>query len=227
MLQPALCPPLLNLQEQKSSLYLHWGNSSCWGCPHWNSTERAPGHLVNWDILSTATCKEKSWKHVDSKPNYHPFVRSRNHCVVTFHIYAPCTDRKHSSRSKKWVLLTARIFLTTKHNVQIPEHPKSNDFISDFTVAADSGGVGDALLRQTPCQRLAVSDSRESTTSSAVSLQGTNHSKVRANTKCKHRLKVFTDSKTNPTMCRFYCNALNMDHSLNIQVLFLQCLLNY
>lgn len=59
MLQPALSPPLLNLQGQESSFYLHWGNSSCWGCPHWNSTERAPGHLVNWDILSTATCKEK------------------------------------------------------------------------------------------------------------------------------------------------------------------------
>lgn len=72
-----------------------------------------------------------------------------------------------------------KISFTTKYNVQIPEHPKSNDFISDFTVAADSGGVGDALLRQTPCQRLAVSDSTEST-SSAASLQGTKHSTVRA-----------------------------------------------
>lgn len=121
-------------------------------------------------------------------------------------IYAPSTDRKYPFRSNKQSLLAARKLFTTKNNVQIPEHPKSNDFISDFTVAADSGGVGDALLRQTPCQRLAVSDSREST-SSAASLQSTNHIKVRANRKCKQRLKVFIGSEANPTMCRFFCNA--------------------
>lgn len=56
-------------EDRKSSLYLHWGNSSCWGCPHWNSTERAPGHLVNRDILSTATCKERTRKHLDFRPS--------------------------------------------------------------------------------------------------------------------------------------------------------------
>lgn len=137
-----------------------------------------------------------------SNPNV---VRSGSHSVVTLHIYAPSTDRKYPFRSKQ-SLLTARKCFTTKYNVQIPEHPKSKDFISDLTVAADSGGVGDALLRQTPCQRLAGSDSREST-SSAASLQSTNHSTLRASTKCKHRFKVFIGSEANATTCRFYCNA--------------------
>jgi len=65
---------------------------------------------------------------------------------------------------------------TTKYSFQIPEHPKSKDFISDFTVAADSDGVGDALLMQTPCQRFVVSASRDST-SSAISLQSETTSK--------------------------------------------------
>lgn len=98
------------------------------------------------------------------------------------------------------------IFFPTKYSVQIPEHPKSNDFISDFTVAADSDGVGDALLMQTPCQRLLVSASRDST-SSAVSLQSRNQIKVRGNRKCKQRLKVYICRKAIPTTHIFYCNA--------------------
>lgn len=112
-------------------------------------------------------------------------------------------NNQPEARSRSYSLLEVLSLQSTMF--KIPEHPKSKDFISDFTVAADSGGVGDALLRQTPCQRLAVSDSREST-SSAASLQGTNHSKVRAHRKCRHRLKVFIDSEVDPTMSRF--NAL-------------------
>lgn len=111
-------------------------------------------------------------------------------CYSSDNIYVPITDRKYLWRSKKQhkmaenYLLTTRKFFTPKHSIQIPEHPKSNDFISDFTVAADSDGVGDALLMQTPCQRLVVSASREST-SSAVSLQSRNQIKVRGHGKCK------------------------------------------
>lgn len=111
-------------------------------------------------------------------------------------------------------------FFTTKYSVQIPEHPKSNDFISDLTVAADSDGVGDALLMQTPCQRWVVSASRDST-SSAVSLQSRNQIKVRGNRKCKQRLKVFICSKANPTTHIFYCNAQNIDRSLECSCSFL------
>lgn len=97
-------------------------------------------------------------------------------------------------------------FWTAKSSVQIPEHPKSKDFMRDFTVAADSEGVGDALLMQTPCQRLVASASRDST-SSAVSLQSRNQIKVRGNRKHRLRLKLFICSKVNPAMCIFSCNA--------------------
>lgn len=120
-------------------------------------------------------------------------------------------------------LLTTRKFFTPKHSIQIPEHPKSNDFISDFTVAADSDGVGDALLMQTPCQRLVVSASREST-SSAVSLQSRNQIKVRGHGKCKWRLKVFICPKANPTTCIFHCKAQNMDLSLEHSCSFVRVL---
>lgn len=86
----------------------------------------------------------------------------------------------------------------------IPEHPKSNDFIRDFTVAADSDGVGDALLMQTPCQRLAVSVSIDST-SSAVSLQSRNQSEVSSNRKHRQKLQVFI-CKVNLMMYILYCN---------------------
>lgn len=123
----------------------------------------------------------------------------------------PSTDRTFplSSNTKK---MTRNTYLSLKKKEKnpttvysIPEHPKSNDFISDFTVAADSDGVGDALLMQTPCQRLAVSASIDST-SSAVSLQSRNQSKVSSNRKHRQKLQVFT-CKANLTMQILHCNT--------------------
>lgn len=108
-----------------------------------------------------------------------------------------------------------------QNSVQIPEHPKSNDFIRDFTVAADSEGVGDALLMQTPCQRLVVSASREST-SSAVSLQSRNQIKVRSGRKGKQRLKALVCNKATPAMCICYCSVPSTDHSSEGSCLFLK-----
>lgn len=124
----------------------------------------------------------------------------------------PSTDREFAlsdciTRRQKLPIHSPQKRFTTKYTV--PEHPKSNDFISDFTVAADSDGVGDALLMQTPCQRLLVSASIDST-SSAVSLQSRKQIKVSGNRKCKQRLKVFICSKANPTMHIVNCNAQNV-----------------
>ncbi|KAL8199012.1 UNVERIFIED_CONTAM: hypothetical protein K2H54_031741 [Gekko kuhli] len=52
----------------------------------------------------------------------------------------------------------------------VPGHPKSNDLIKDFTVASDSGGVGELRLTVIPGQRLVESASGESI-SSAIGLQ--------------------------------------------------------
>lgn len=85
--------------DGKRSLYLHGGNSSCRGCPDRNSTERAPGDLVNCDILSSATCKQKMWKHLHFKPNYLPFVRTGNHWYrdipQTVFMYQSLTNNIH------------------------------------------------------------------------------------------------------------------------------------
>lgn len=208
MLEPALCPPLLNLQGQKSSLYLHWGHSSCWGCPHWNSTERAPGHLVNWDILSTATCKEKSWKHPDFKPNYHSLVTSGNHCVVTFHIY----DRKYPSRSNKQILLIARNFFYYKVQCSNTWASQVKWLYQWLHSGCRLWGCGRCSAQADPLPAAGcVWLHRIHLLSCQPARHKAQHSQ--GNREGKHRLKVFTDREANPTMGRFHCNAQNMHHS--------------
>lgn len=177
---------------------------------------------MNRDILSSATCKEKRGNICISNSTSSLLSEQGTTGIVdTDTIYVPSTDREYPLRSKKAKITCSLLekFFTTKYSVQIPEHPKSNDFISDFTVAADSEGVGDALLMQTPCQRLVVSVSREST-SSAVSLQSRNQIKLRGNRKCKQKLEVFICSKANLTTYLFYRNAQNMEHSLECSCSF-------
>lgn len=200
----------LNLQRQKSSLYLHWGNSSCWGCPHWNSTERAPGHLVNWDILSTATCKEKPWKHLDFKPNYHSLVRSGNHCVATFHIYAPSTDRKHPSRSKRQIPLTAIIFFFY-YKVQCP-----NTWASQVKWLYQRLHSGCRFWRRGRCSAeadpLPAAGCVWLQRIHLFSCQPARHKPQQSQGQWEVQAQI-QGLHWQQALCRFYCNAQNMDHS--------------
>lgn len=157
--------------------------------------------------------REEHGNNCISKPTIFLSSEQWTNDEVTFHRHywtkhwqKICTKQLHHKTTKNTYSLLKKSSIT---KYTVPEHPKSNDFISDFTVAADSDGVGDALLMQTPCQRLLVSASIDST-SSAVSLQSRKQIKVSGNRKCKQRLKVFICSKANPTMHIFNCNAQNM-----------------
>lgn len=65
-----------------------------------------------------------------------------------------------------------------KQNDSIPGRPKSNDLIRDFTVVADSEGVGDVLFTQTPRQRPGASTSQGSD-SSFTGLHGKEHTTLK------------------------------------------------
>lgn len=77
---------------------------------------------------------------------------------------------------------------------------------------------------QTPCQRLAVSVSIDST-SSAVSLQSRNQSEVSSNRKHRQKLQVFI-CKVNLMMHILYCNIQIQTHCYNAHTHFLECLIN-
>lgn len=69
-----------------------------------------------------------------------------------------------------WVLFRTTDVPEGDPSSLVPGHPKSKDLIKDFTVASDSGGVGEVRLTGIPGQRLVESASGESI-SSVIGLQ--------------------------------------------------------